>query len=585
MSLDYDKFKAEEDSGSYWASYSDLFMVLSLVFLLLYVVSSLRSGSFSIQKQIEYNRMAKENKDLKEQIEVYSTLKDDYLQTGASQKEQQVYEQLMDKLKLLKEEAKDEKDKLRLAAKENEQKEQALNQYQQMIRNIINTNLIAQARIKKRETIITKKDEVIDEKRQEISQLETTVKDKEKKIEKSEREIAKVNQDLESSVAKLERAYKRNKITKKKMQARIAKVREQSEKKVENLKQQSEQYQQELSQVATQLNQAESQLQSAEKTIQARERIIASLETEKNKYKKRMDSVESEYENKIEKQKEAFQAELEKEKMSSTEKLRRQVQFQQNLKKQKAEMQSKLAKIQQDAAKSQKELDQALADKTKFAASVAKLQGEVKKAEGEKTKLNKDLKKAQAVANAKKRLIKRIKNNLQKAGIKATIDQRTGDVILSFGDEYFDTGKANLKPGMRTILEKFMPIYSKSLMQDKKTAEKIESVEIIGFASPTYKGKYVDPVSLQSVDRDAANFNLDLSYYRARSIYKYIFDTEKMKYEYQKGILPKVKVSGKSFFAEGSQRDVASGISQKDYCKKYDCKKAQRVIIKFDMTN
>ena len=37
MSFDYDRFKAKEDNGSYWASYSDLFMVLSLVFLLLYV--------------------------------------------------------------------------------------------------------------------------------------------------------------------------------------------------------------------------------------------------------------------------------------------------------------------------------------------------------------------------------------------------------------------------------------------------------------------------------------------------------------------------------------------------------------------
>jgi myosin heavy subunit len=578
VSLDYDKFKAEEDNGSYWASYSDLFMVLSLVFLLLYVVSSLRGGVSSVQSQEEFNRMAKENKDLKEQIQVYSTLKDDYLQTGASQKEQQVYEQLMDKLKLLKEEAKDEKDKLRIAAKENEKKELALNKYQQMIRNIINTNLISQARIKKRETIITKKDEVIDEKRQEINQLESTVKQKEEKIEKSNREIAKVNKDLEKSVSQLEQAYKRNKITKKKMQARIAKIREQSEKKVENLKQQTEQYEQELNQVSTQLTQAESQLQSAEKEIQAREQMISSLEKEKNKYKQKMDSVESEYEKKIEAQKAAFQAELEKEKMSATEKLRRQVQFQQNLKKQKAAMQSKLAQIQKEAADSQKELDEALADKNKFAQSVEKLQGE-------KSKLSKDLKKAQAVANAKKRLINRIKNNLQKAGIKAKIDQRTGDVILSFGEEYFDTGKANLKPGMKDILEKFMPIYAKSLMQDKKTAEKIESVEIIGFASPTYKGKYVDPVSLKAVDRAAANFNLDLSYYRARSIFDHIFDTSKMKYQHQKEMLPKVKVSGKSFFAEGSQRDVASGISQKDYCTKYDCKKAQRVIIKFDMTN
>ena len=66
------------------------------------------------------------------------------------------------------------------------------------------------------------------------------------------------------------------------------------------------------------------------------------------------------------------------------------------------------------------------------------------------------------------------------------------------------------------------PITTKT--SDKETADKVKSVELIGFASPTYRGKYVDPDSLRAGDREAANYNLDLSYYRARSIYEYIFD-------------------------------------------------------------
>lgn len=62
MAFNYDDLKAKEDNpGSFWASYSDLFMVLSLVFLLLYVVSGLRSGTYSVQKNIEYERIKKEN--------------------------------------------------------------------------------------------------------------------------------------------------------------------------------------------------------------------------------------------------------------------------------------------------------------------------------------------------------------------------------------------------------------------------------------------------------------------------------------------------------------------------------------------
>lgn len=578
MGFDYDRFKAKEDNGSYWASYSDLFMVLSLVFLLLYVVSSLRSGTFSIQKHFEFQKVQKENEDLKQQIQVYSTLKDDYLQTGASENEQKVYEQLMDKLSLLKEEAKQEKENLRAAAKENEKKEKALNEYQQMVRNIINTNLISQARIKKREKIITKKDEVIDSKKKEIKTLEKTVEDRERKIAKSEKEIKKINKDLESNIAKLEQSYKRNKITKTKMQARIAKLKEQTESKLSDLREEKEKFKEELQTVSSQLTDASEQLQVAQATIQNREKVIEEIEQEKQRYKSEMNQIQGKYESRMAKAQAEFEETLKKQKLTAAEKIKQQAEFNSKMAKQQRKMEQELAAVQGKVSESQKQLDEALADKSRFAASVKELKSE-------KSKLSKDLKRAQAIANAKKKLIERIKRNLKKSGIAADVDPRTGDVIIAFGDEYFDTGKASLKPGMEEILQKFMPVYSKSLLEDKTTAEKIESVEIIGFASPTYKGKYVDPVSLQAADREAANFNLDLSYYRARSIFDHIFDTSKLQYPHQKELLPLVKVTGRSFFAEGSERDLASGIDEKNYCKKYDCKKAQKVIIKFDMTN
>ena len=67
-------------------------------------------------------RMAQQVEDLKQQIHVYDTLKQDYLQNGATADEQQTYKELMDKLSLLKEQAKDEKDQLRQKASENTRK-------------------------------------------------------------------------------------------------------------------------------------------------------------------------------------------------------------------------------------------------------------------------------------------------------------------------------------------------------------------------------------------------------------------------------------------------------------------------------
>ena len=88
--------------------------------------------------------------------------------------------------------------------------------------------------------------------------------------------------------------------------------------------------------------------------------------------------------------------------------------------------------------------------------------------------------------------------------MKAEVDMGTGDVLLSFGDQYFNTGQANLKPKMEKILEQAMPAYSSSLFENPKVANKIQSVEIVGFASPTYKGKYVNPSKVCNLGKSSS---------------------------------------------------------------------------------
>jgi outer membrane protein OmpA-like peptidoglycan-associated protein len=156
--------------------------------------------------------------------------------------------------------------------------------------------------------------------------------------------------------------------------------------------------------------------------------------------------------------------------------------------------------------------------------------------------------------------------------------------MLSFGNQYFQSGHAELQPGMREILVKAMPAYSSSLFGDPKIAEKIQSVEIVGFASPTYQGRYIDPSSLSQTDRKAVNYNLDLSYQRARAIFNYAFDTDKMTFKHQKQMLPLVKVTGRSFLAEGQGNGKSRVPADSDKsCDKGDCAKARRVIIKFTL--
>ena len=154
MSFNYDKHKNQHDDGHFWTSYSDLFLGLSTIFLLLYVTSSLKTNTSGMKAETEKQKLTMEVQDLKNQLKMYDSIKKDYLKKEASQTEADQYAELMDKLTLLKEEAKDEKERLRQAANENQKKEEALNQYQQMVRNIVNANVLSKTKIKKRDDII-----------------------------------------------------------------------------------------------------------------------------------------------------------------------------------------------------------------------------------------------------------------------------------------------------------------------------------------------------------------------------------------------------------------------------------------------
>ena len=73
MSFDYKEIRARQHaSGTQWASYSDLFMVLAFIFLLMYMVASLRTGMISVTSHAEIQ-------EVKQELEIYETIKDQYL--------------------------------------------------------------------------------------------------------------------------------------------------------------------------------------------------------------------------------------------------------------------------------------------------------------------------------------------------------------------------------------------------------------------------------------------------------------------------------------------------------------------------
>ncbi|MFK7828001.1 MAG: hypothetical protein AB8G05_27880 [Oligoflexales bacterium] len=622
MSLNYDKIVKKSESGdSMWSSYSDLFMILSMVFLLLYVTASLRTGTFSIQKHQEYQKLVTELQDLKEQNRVYNTLKDDYLSNRAENNEQKVYNELMDQLNLLQDEANIEKEALKQQATELDKKEKALNHYQRIVRNIINANVLAKEGLQKRDKVIKKKQNVIETQIQEITdktkqivQNEKVISDKTKELKlkqkiikqkksllsRKTKEIENLNQEIDSkkrTIVKNNRKIKRinreldkkidslkaTNMSRSQLKKEIAKIKEESTDQIKDLKTQNNDITSELNYSRAQISNANQQLTKAQKTIDTvksqKKNLAKELRETEQQFAVQSKQMQAEFDAEMSKKVAAMQADIDKQKLSAAEKRKAQKALKREIAKQKGEFKNKINNLKNQISDSE-------AQRKKAEEKADQFQDYLSSLKKENESLEEDVAKLRPLVKARQELAKKLKRNLKKVGLESAVDEKTGDVVLTFGDEYFATDSSNLKSNMKRILKQFVPTYSSSLLADEKIADKISSVEIIGFASPTYRGKYIDPQSLSPEDRQAVRYNLDLSYKRAKSIFDYIFDTGKMKYRQQKNLLPLVKVTGRSFLSKGIEgKTLDAGMSRRAYCKKFNCAKEQRVIIKFNLSN
>ncbi|MEK6772317.1 MAG: microtubule-binding protein [Bdellovibrionota bacterium] len=564
MSFNYNKNKEAGAGDTFWTSYSDLFLGLSTIFLLLYVTASLRTGTEGLKSQAETQKLSMKVKDLESQLKMYESVKKDYLQNEASKDEVQEYTELMDKLTLLQEEAKDENEKLKQSALQHDEKQKALNKYQQMVRNVLNANKMAKTKIIKRNDIIEEQDDEIEVQDQELARLEKDVKQKQNLIAENERKIDEANKVVEQKMNELKRSYKQNKMTAKAYQARLAKIQEESEDRIDALRDTQETYEKQLAKTKNELGSLSSKLKESETQLANKDSELARTESEKQNLKGQLSKAEAEaqakiaalkgdFNNQAAKDRAAFEKELSQQKMGAAEKARREAAFRGEAAKKEQELQGKIKGLSGRV--------QGLAD-------------QLKTTEGQ-------LSKAKSEMDARREVAQQIKRGFEKAGVKADIDMQTGEVLLDFGQAYFDSDSARLKEEMKIVLEKAMPVYSKSLFGDPKLSKKISSVEVVGFASPTYKGKFIDPNSTKPNDKEAIKYNMDLSYKRAKSIFNHILDEKSMEFEYQKDLVPMMKVSGRSYLEVIKvNRNVASG---EEFCKINDCKKSQRVIIRFNM--
>lgn len=565
MSFNYQKNKQGESQDSFWTSYSDLFLGLSTIFLLLYVISSLRTSTDAIRSQVENQKLSMEVDELKGQLKMYENVKNEYM-NNAPKDEVQEYQELMDKLTLLQEDAKSEKDRLIEQALENDKKGKALNKYQQMVRNVMNANKMAKSKIVNRDDLIKDQDEEIEVKKGEISDLQKDVQQKKNLIAEGERKIDEANNYLKAKTAELKQAYRTSKITKERYNMRMAQVKAENDKRVNQLALANEKYTEQLETASGQLKQANAQLAAINEQLNQTQ---GQLSATQGLLDKKEGEVKGLY-GALQQQAAEGQAKLASMQAGfAAEKARDRAAFD-------AELGRNKAMGAAERSRREGEFKAAMAAKDKeFGGKMAALGGQLKDTEGQLAKARSELEARRAVADE-------VKKGFAKAGIKADIDMETGDVVLDFGQAYFDSDSDHLKHEMKNVLEKAMPIYSKSLFGNPKISDKITAVEIVGFASPTYKGRFIDPKSPKAEDRQAIKYNMDLSYRRANAIFGYVLDDNNLRFEHQKELVSLMKVSGRSFLEvmNVNTRNVANA---NEFCKQNDCKKAQRVIIRFNV--
>ena len=71
MPFDYNRNKHSHSGDSFWTSYSDLFLGLSTIFLLLYVTASLRTGTDAIKAQVDNQKLTMQVEELRSQLKMY----------------------------------------------------------------------------------------------------------------------------------------------------------------------------------------------------------------------------------------------------------------------------------------------------------------------------------------------------------------------------------------------------------------------------------------------------------------------------------------------------------------------------------
>ncbi len=465
-----------------FGSYSDLFMVMAFVFLLMYVITTLNSGITIIQ---EKHKSQQARVDLQTKVARY----EQNVEEALNETQKKEYQEVKTGLEKLQAEAREARLDQERQAKLALEKEKELEKFQESVK----TMAVIQARAN-----------------QALKTQQNTIEKTSIELKESSRQIASLQDDLTEKSGALNQLNQEIQTRETEIQNIQNRVKELSSKEVIAKKQNEE-------------------LKGLKKDLQKKEQELATArETEST-------------------------LAHEKEQLATLTR---------------AELEKAQAEKEQVARSAKEELDQL--EKTKNQ-ELSTLQEKYRK----------------ATEGLRKEIAGSLAAKLKEKGIFADVNKSTGDVTVRFTNAYFEYNSSVLKEEMKKELESFIPIYAKSLFENKKFAASISSVEIVGSSSPSFKGQYVNPRALASEDeKNAMNYNLDLSYRRAKKIFEHAFLSKKFDYDHKGEMIPLIKISGTGYLQaidDLSELPVEKQDKKKGFCGQYDCQAFQKVTLRFNL--
>lgn len=530
-----------KDEGSVWASYSDLFTNVAIIFLVMFVFALLKSGISKMETAAVKKKHSNELKGKLSEKELAKS-KEKIKKVEESIKEMQKVETLVD-------------DKIR----EIQHFAKTMEQNKVILKDLIEEQKKKDSMLNSVHTAITQKEELIKNLQDEKEKLDKTIhqietrklslevklKEKDNKTFVDEEKIKSLQQELI--------VQKEDKSTKEMELKNLMNMVSKSQITIDSI----EKHNQELSE---KIKASEANTQVLQNNKQLMQEKIYQMAQSKSK----MDKTIAQLENRVRQEEQQGESLLKKLGKSESD----QQSLRDSYQKLNKNMEAKMAEINYFKDLHEKTL-----------AQVGSVEDQLKYTQEKMRNLGRALQEMKGKLRSS--VADSLKRKMRDQNLNVIVDSDTGNITLLMDDNFlFQKNSHELSDKAQVALSQIAPIYSEVIFGDENVSTKIENIEITGHASPSFKKRYVDP---KGDHPDAYAHNMRLSAQRAASIANYMVGSKIGNYPLKSKMRDSIFAIGRSYISPVEKpkivgRDLAS---VDDTCGPYDCSLSQRVEIGF----